>query len=95
MNAIAEAPEVVTHRVSTQEAAAGVRGNPATPAEIPSFRLGSEEYGIDILRVQEIRAYEAGIGIVNTGDAQRMLILMDIEALMSSANMGLLDDPMH
>jgi purine-binding chemotaxis protein CheW len=26
--------------------------------EVLSFRLGSEEYGIDILRVQEIRSYE-------------------------------------
>jgi purine-binding chemotaxis protein CheW len=32
----------------------------ATPAgEFLSFRLGAEEYGIDILRVQEIRSYEA------------------------------------
>ena len=31
----------------------------AMPAEFLSFRLGSEEYGIDILRVQEIRSYEA------------------------------------
>ncbi|HVL10619.1 MAG TPA: chemotaxis protein CheW [Burkholderiaceae bacterium] len=27
--------------------------------EFLSFRIGSEEYGIDILRVQEIRSYEA------------------------------------
>jgi len=27
--------------------------------EVLSFRLGAEEYGIDILRVQEIRSYEA------------------------------------
>ena len=26
--------------------------------EFLSFRLGAEEYGIDILRVQEIRSYE-------------------------------------
>jgi purine-binding chemotaxis protein CheW len=29
------------------------------PKEFLSFRLGAEEYGIDILRVQEIRSYEA------------------------------------
>jgi purine-binding chemotaxis protein CheW len=29
------------------------------PREFLSFRLGDEEYGIDILRVQEIRRYEA------------------------------------
>jgi purine-binding chemotaxis protein CheW len=30
-----------------------------TPDEFLSFRLGSEEYAIDILQVQEIRAHEA------------------------------------
>ena len=34
---------------------ANVRG---TPREVLSFRLGAEEYGIDILKVQEIRGYE-------------------------------------
>ena len=28
------------------------------PREILSFKLGAEEYGIDILKVQEIRGYE-------------------------------------
>jgi len=60
MNAIDEAPEVVTPRAPTQAVAAvaTVRGNAAMPAEFLSFRLGAEEYGIDILRVQEIRSYE-------------------------------------
>jgi purine-binding chemotaxis protein CheW len=34
-------------------------------AEFLTFRLGSEEYGIDILRVQEIRSYEAPTRIAN------------------------------
>jgi purine-binding chemotaxis protein CheW len=38
---------------------------PANPREVLSFRLGSEEYGIDILRVQEIRGYEAPTRIAN------------------------------
>lgn len=151
----------------------------ARSGEYLTFRLGSEEYGIDILRVQEIRSYEQptrianapsfikgvvnlrgvivpiidlrlklacdsaaynaftvvivlnvrgrvvgavvdsvsdvlelgrdqikpapelnssvdagfiiGIGAVKNGDAERMLILMDIEALMSSADMGLME----
>lgn len=155
----------------------------AIPAEFLSFRLGGEEYGIDILRVQEIRSYEAptrianaphfikgvvnlrgvivpivdlrlklgcetveytdftvvivlsvrdriigavvdsvsdvlalgadnikpapemsslvatdyivGIGCIKSGDVERMLILTDIEALMSSAEMGLMDAPLH
>ena len=151
--------------------------------EFLSFRLGAEEYGIEILKVQEIRGYEAptriakappfikgvvnlrgvivpvvdmrirfgleqveynsftvviilniagrtvgmvvdsvsdvlelggddvrpapefnstvdancivGLGAVKTGDTQRMLILMDIEQLMCSPEMGLRDRPTH
>ena len=33
--------------------------------EFLAFKLGSEEYGIDILRVQEIRSYEAPTRIAN------------------------------
>ncbi len=37
-----------------------------TPAgEFLTFRLGAEEYGIDILRVQEIRSYEPPTRIAN------------------------------
>jgi purine-binding chemotaxis protein CheW len=35
------------------------------PTEFLSFRLAQEEYGIDILRVQEIRSYEAPTRIAN------------------------------
>ncbi|MDO9133632.1 chemotaxis protein CheW, partial [Hydrogenophaga sp.] len=34
-------------------------------AEFLTFRLGGEEYGIDILRVQEIRSYEEPTRIAN------------------------------
>ena len=152
----------------------------AMGGEFLTFRLGAEEYGIDILKVQEIRSYEAptrianapgfikgvvnlrgvivpivdlrlklpcetaeyndftvlivlnvkgrvvgavvdsvsdvlaldkntikpapemssavdtsfitGIGCVKNGDEQRMLILMDIEGLMASDEMGLLNN---
>ena len=37
-------------------------------AEYLTFRLGQEEYGIDILRVQEIRGYDAVTRIANTPD---------------------------
>lgn len=37
----------------------------AAKGERLTFRLGSEEYGIDILRVQEIRGYEASTRIAN------------------------------
>jgi purine-binding chemotaxis protein CheW len=155
----------------------------ALPNEFLSFRLGGEEYGIDILRVQEIRSYEAptrianaphfikgvvnlrgvlvpivdlrlklacdtakytdftvvivlnvrglvigavvdsvsdvlalgaesikpapqmnesvdaghiiGMGCIKSGDVERVLLLTDIEALMSSAEMGLMGAAMH
>ena len=164
--------------VAGSEAIAGAVPG-AQAGEFLTFRLGAEEYGIDILRVQEIRSYEqptrianvpsfikgvvnlrgvivpivdlrlklacesaeyntftvvvvlnvrgrvvgavvdsvsdvlelhkeqikpapqlhssidasviTGIGAVKSGEAERMLILMDIEALMSSADMGLVD----
>ena len=79
------------------------------------FTLGDEEYGIDILKVQEIRGYDQVTRIANTpafikgvtnlrgvtlsteyltglgalGD--RMLILVNIEKLLNSEEMALLD----
>lgn len=41
---------------------AGVQGS----AEFLTFRLGAEEYGIDILRVQEIRSFEEPTRIANS-----------------------------
>lgn len=38
------------------------------PKKFLSFRLGAEEYGIDILRVQEIRNYAAPTRIANAPD---------------------------
>lgn len=40
--------------------------NAAGRQQFLSFQLGAEEYGIDILRVQEIRAYEKATRIPNT-----------------------------
>jgi purine-binding chemotaxis protein CheW len=181
MEMIAEATHVARHEAARNSAALGAAAlqEPQAGGEFLTFRLGEEEYGIDILRVQEIRSYEqptrianapgfikgvvnlrgvivpiidlrlklncgsaeyngftvvivlnvrgrvvgavvdsvsdvlelgrgeikpapelssqidahyiTGIGAVKTGDAERMLILMDIEALMSSADMGLMD----
>ncbi len=188
MHATAEA-RPATAAPSTALAGAGLAADSGTSGgstpggEFLTFRLGAEEYGIDILRVQEIRSYEqptriakapmfikgvvnlrgvivpivdlrlklgcekveynhftvvvvlnvkgrvvgvvvdsvsdvlelsreqikpapelsssidaafiTGIGTVDTapgdGAAERMLILMDIEALMSSADMGLIE----
>jgi len=166
-------------RIARAQAGRDAAEAKARRGEYLTFRLGHEEYGIDILRVQEIRSYEqptrianapqfikgvvnlrgvivpiidlrlklacetadynaftvvivlnvrgrvvgavvdsvsdvlelsgehikpapelsssvdanfiTGIGAIKSGDAERMLILMDIEALMSSADMGLMD----
>jgi len=42
-----------------------VAAQSGTHAEYLTFRLGAEEYGIDILRVQEIRSYEEPTRIAN------------------------------
>ncbi len=41
---------------------------PTALREFLAFKLGSEEYGIDILRVQEIRSYEKPTRIAGTPD---------------------------
>jgi len=41
-------------------------------------------------------AYITGLGTIKSGDAERMLILMDIEQMMTAPDMGLMDEPpMH
>ena len=46
----------------------------AANGEYLTFRLGAEEYGIDILRVQEIRSYEQPTRIANTPDFLRGVV---------------------
>ena len=44
-------------------------GHATTPLrEFLAFKLGDEEYGIDILRVQEIRSYEPPTRLANAPD---------------------------
>ncbi len=50
---------------SNQEAPAGSH-SAVSNNEFLTFTLGKEEYGIDILRVQEIRGYDAVTAIANT-----------------------------
>jgi len=69
--------DVAAPRTAAPSAAApaapaqGMRSRARTEAkqqpgrEYLSFRLGAEEYGIDILKVQEIRSYEAPTRIAN------------------------------
>jgi purine-binding chemotaxis protein CheW len=57
MDMITDAKQVARHEAARAAAAAG--------GEFLTFRLGSEEYGIDILKVQEIRSYEQPTRIAN------------------------------
>jgi len=138
------------HQTQVAAKAAATQGVITSIREFLAFKLGSEEYGIDILRVQEIRSYEEPTrmanapafikGVINLRGVivpivdmrikfglselkydnftltpeqlrpvpeitsaigsdhllaigsleNRMLILLDIEKLMSSADMGLI-----
>jgi len=65
MEMIAEANHVARHEAAR---AAAEHGGHRTSqgGEFLTFRLGAEEYGIDILRVQEIRSYEQPTRIANS-----------------------------
>ena len=70
MEMIAETPPVSSHEAARTTAAAaasaaGSNGRTSQGGEFLTFRLGAEEYGIDILRVQEIRSYEQPTRIAN------------------------------
>jgi purine-binding chemotaxis protein CheW len=52
-------------QLAHQNNARGAGTAKAVTSEFLTFRLGAEEYGIDILRVQEIRSYEAPTRIAN------------------------------
>jgi purine-binding chemotaxis protein CheW len=56
MNMLTDANVVARHEAARASAAGG---------EYLTFRLGAEEYGIDILKVQEIRSYEPPTRIAN------------------------------
>ena len=57
MNMINDAAHVARHEAARAAVAAG--------GGFLTFRLGGEEYGIDILKVQEIRSYESPTRIAN------------------------------
>jgi purine-binding chemotaxis protein CheW len=70
MDMIAEAPHIARAEAAREAAARGAgapghASNTAAGGEYLTFRLGEEEYGIDILRVQEIRSYEQPTRIAN------------------------------
>src|SRR4051812_32627014 len=55
-----------TTMMQSQSSANATAGKEAAGREFLAFTLGSEEYGIDILKVQEIRGYEAVTRIANS-----------------------------
>ena len=61
MNMMTDARHVAHHEAA--RGAAAIRGE--LQSEFLTFRIGAEEYGIDILRVQEIRSYEPPTRIAN------------------------------
>lgn len=69
MDMISDATNVARHeaeRALSQAALARPADTgPVHSGEFLTFRLGAEEYGIDILRVQEIRSYEQPTRIAN------------------------------
>jgi purine-binding chemotaxis protein CheW len=65
MEMIAEAPPVVRPEAAAVHAGSAANVRTARSGEYLTFRLGGEEYGIDILRVQEIRSYEPPTRIAN------------------------------
>ena len=58
MNMMTDAARVASHEAARAAVHAG--------GEFLTFRLGAEEYGIDILKVQEIRSYEQPTRIANS-----------------------------
>ncbi len=71
MEMIAETQVVARHEAARAATAGGspnaaaAAANTSQGGEFLTFRLGGEEYGIDILRVQEIRSYEQPTRIAN------------------------------
>jgi purine-binding chemotaxis protein CheW len=57
MNMMTDARQIAQHEAARSASVMG--------GEFLTFRLGAEEYGIDILKVQEIRSYEAPTRIAN------------------------------
>jgi purine-binding chemotaxis protein CheW len=58
--------DMIHEGMQVAQQVAAMRPAAAASAEYLSFRLGAEEYGIDLLKVQEIRSYEAPTRIANS-----------------------------
>jgi len=65
MEMIQEATQLARHEAARQGGGAADAAASTAGGEFLTFRLGAEEYGIDILKVQEIRSYEQPTRIAN------------------------------
>lgn len=65
-----------TPALARAHASADADGHPDDVQEVLCFRIGAEEYGVDILCVQEIRSYEAPTRLF--GAAADMLGVLDL-----------------
>jgi purine-binding chemotaxis protein CheW len=65
MDMITDAAQVARHEAARVVTGAAAAAKGPHGGEFLTFRLGAEEYGIDILRVQEIRSYEPPTRIAN------------------------------
>jgi len=70
MDMIKEATHIA--RQASERSGAGAKAG--VQGEFLTFRLGSEEYGIDILRVQEIRSSEQPTRLANTPEFLRGVV---------------------
>jgi purine-binding chemotaxis protein CheW len=65
MDTLVASPDAVSPAVESLARLVPAPAPAAAPGEYLSLKLGAEEYGIDILRVQEIRSYEPPTRIAN------------------------------
>jgi purine-binding chemotaxis protein CheW len=66
-----ESPQHAAHGASSSFAASGGR-----PLEFLAFKLGEEEYGIDIQKVQELRGYDAVTRIANAPEFIKGVVIV-------------------
>src|SRR5512132_620698 len=58
-------PQMPSMTPATPQAVSGLKNHEGQAREFLTFRLGAESYGIEILKVQEIRGYERPTVIAN------------------------------
>ncbi len=85
---------MTTQMPATAPAASQAADQTAAAREYLTFRLGAEEYALDILKVQEIRNYEAATAIANAPKHIRGVVnlrgvivpIVDLRMLLGLAN---------